>query len=257
MSDQVLAEDRASPSKGWVRDGVLSYLARRPGTATDIARALGVSKATISYHTKALIRRDMIEIADIKSIRGGVYSKTYALKQGSLALTRRKEDQTGSLTKLDERFERLLMNMRLGPSRKPADEMELFLYQLFRLLAESDSLDDRIFEDYGRRVGEGLISPALKFATLRSGLKELTDYLASEGFAEVAASMRKGQDARLVCAGCFDNKEHGSLVCSFTKGMLTGAIRARDGGTLRLERLRPETGMPACVFAVKRRSLKS
>ena len=85
-----------------MRDGVLSYLARRPGTATEIARALGVSKATISYHTKALIRRDMIEIADIKSIRGGVYSKTYALKQGALALARRKDDQTGSLTKLDE-----------------------------------------------------------------------------------------------------------------------------------------------------------
>ncbi|HEV2390596.1 MAG TPA: ArsR family transcriptional regulator [Nitrososphaerales archaeon] len=257
MSEQLFTEERASPSKGWVRDGVLSYLARRPGTATDIARALGVSKATISYHTKALIRRDMIEIADIKSIRGGVYSKTYALKQGSLALVRRKDDQTDSLTKLDERFERLLMNMRLGPSRKPADEMELFLYHLFRLLAESDSLDERIFEDYGRRVGDGLISPALRFTTLRSGLKELTDYLASEGFAEVSASLRKGQEAKLVCAGCFENKEHGSLVCSFTKGMLTGAIKARDGGTLRLDRLRSEPGTPACVFAVKRRSFTS
>jgi DNA-binding transcriptional ArsR family regulator len=257
LSHQVLTDDRASPSKGWVRDGVLSYLARRPGTATEIARALGVSKATISYHTKALIRRDMIEIADIKSIRGGVYSKTYALKTGALALARRKDDQSGSLTKLDERFERLLMSMRLEPSRRPADEMEIFLYHLFRLLAESDSLDEGIFEDYGRRVGDGLISPALKFSGLRSGLKELADYLASEGFAQVTPSMRRGQDLRLVCAGCFENKEHGSLVCSFTKGMLTGAIRARDGGTLRLERMRPETSTPSCVFAVKRRSFKS
>lgn len=257
MSRQLLTDDRSSPPKGWVRDGVLSYLARRPGTATEIARALGVSKATISYHTKALVRRDMIEIADIKSIRGGVYSKTYALKQGSLALARRKDDQTGSLTKLDERFERLLMSMRLGSSRKPADEMEIFLYHLFRLLAESDSLDEHILEDYGRRVGDGLISPALRFTNLRSGLKELTEYLASEGFAEVAASLRKGQEARLVCTGCFENKEHGSLVCSFTKGVLTGAIRAKDGGTLRLERVRPEAGTPSCIFALKRRSFKS
>jgi predicted hydrocarbon binding protein len=257
LSRQLLADDTASPSKGWVRDGVLSYLARRPGTATEIARALGVSKATISYHTKALIRRDMIEIADIKSIRGGVYSKTYSLKQGSLALARRKDDQTGSLTKLDERFERLLMSMRLGPGRKPADEMEIFLYHLFRLLAESDSLDERIFEDYGRRVGNGLVSPSLRFSSLRSGLKELAEYLASEGFAEVTASLRKGQEPRLVCAGCFENKEHGSLVCSFTKGMLTGAIKARDGGTLRLERTRQEKGTQSCVFVVKRRSFKS
>jgi AcrR family transcriptional regulator len=257
LSRQLLADDRASPAKGWVRDGVLSYLARRPGTATEIARALGVSKATISYHTKALIRRDMIEIADIKSIRGGVYSKTYALKQGSLALARRKDDQAGALTKLDERFERLLMNMRLGPSRKPADEMEIFLYHLYRLLAESDSLDERIFEDFGRRVGDGLIAPPLRFASLRSGLRELSDYLTSEGFGEITASMRKGDEARLICAGCFENKEHGSLVCSFTKGMLTGAIRARTGGVLRLDWTRRETQTPSCVFTVKRRSFKS
>jgi hypothetical protein len=255
--NQLLEDERASPSKGWVRDGVLSYLARRPGTATEIARALVVSKATISYHTKNLIRRDMIEIVDIKSVRGGVYSKTYRLKQGALALARRKGDQTGSLTRLDDWFERLLMSMHLEPRRKPADEMEIFLYHLFRLLAESDSLDEGIFEDYGRRVGDGLIASSLKFATLRSGLKELTEYLGAEGFAQVTASMRKGEEPRLVCTGCFENKEYGSLVCSFTEGMLTGAIKARDGGTMRLERLNPEAGTPGCVYAVKRRSFKS
>ena len=83
------------PSKGWVRDGILSYLTRGPGTATEIAKDLRVSKATVSYHTKALIRRDMIEIADIRSIRGGIYSKTYALKGGSLALFRRKGEHEG------------------------------------------------------------------------------------------------------------------------------------------------------------------
>jgi AcrR family transcriptional regulator len=254
---QLLTDESASPSKGWVRDGVLSYLSRRPGTATEIARALGVSKATISYHTRALIRRDMIEIADIKSIRGGVYSKTYALKRGALALARRKDDQAASLTKLDERFERLLMSLRLEPTREPADEMEIFLYHLFRLLAESDSLEEGIFEDYGRRVGDELIAPALRFLSLRNGLKELTEYLASEGFAELSASMRKGEEPRLVCTRCFENKEYGSLVCSFTKGMLTGAIRARDGGVTRLERKRHDAGTPGCVFEVKRRSFKS
>jgi predicted hydrocarbon binding protein len=255
--NQLLEDDRASPAKGWVRDGVLSYLAKHPGTATEIARALRVSKATISYHTKSLIRRDMIEIADIKSIRGGVYSKTYALKQGALALAGRKGDQTGSLTRLDEWFERLLMSMHLEPRRKPADEMEIFLYHLFRLLAESDSLDEGIFEDYGRRVGDGLVASSLRFTTLRSGLRELVEYLGAEGFAEVTASMRKGEEPRLICTGCFENKEYGSLVCSFTQGMLTGAIKARDGGTVRLERIRRETGTSGCVFAVKRRSFKS
>ena len=72
----------------------------------------------------------MIEIADIKSIRGGVYSKTYALKRGSLALVRRRGEQGDSLAKLDELFERLLVSWHLEPRRKPADEMEMFLYHL-------------------------------------------------------------------------------------------------------------------------------
>src|SRR6267378_7512940 len=175
------AEAGETTSKGWVRDGVLSYLSKGPGTTSEIARELGVSKATVSYHTKALIRRDMIEIADVKSIRGGVYSKTYSLKRGGLALVRRKGEQAGSLTKVDELFEKLLMSWHLEPKRKPADEIEIFLYHLFRLLAESDSLDEGIFEDYGRRVGSELIAPTLKFTTMRIGLKELTEYLRAEG----------------------------------------------------------------------------
>jgi DNA-binding transcriptional ArsR family regulator len=255
--NQLLAEEGEPPSKGWVRDAILSFLAKSPGTATEIARALGVSKATVSYHTKALIRRDMIEIADIKSIRGGVYSKTYALKKGAIALARRRDDQMGSLTKLDEWFETLLMNMHLEPKRAPADEMEIFLYHLFRLLAESDALEEGVFEDFGRRVGDGLVASSLRFTGLKSGLRELAEYLGAEGFAQVTASIRRGEEPRLVCTGCFENKEYGSLVCSFTKGLMTGAIKAKDGGMLRLERVRQEKGTPGCVFAVKRRSFKS
>ncbi|MDA4118544.1 MAG: winged helix-turn-helix domain-containing protein [Thaumarchaeota archaeon] len=242
----------AAPSKGWVRDGILSLLAKSPGTATEIANKLGVSKATISYHTKALIRRDMIEIADIKSIRGGVYSKTYSLKRGGLVLVRRKGEREGSLTNLDEWFERLLMSWHLEPRRKPSDEIEIFLYHLFRILAESDSLDEGIFEEFGHRVGNTLISPSLKFATMKGGLKELAEYLGVQDMAQVTVEIRKGQEPRLVCMGCFQNKEYGGLVCSFTKGMLTGAIAAKRGGRPHLERSKQE-GAPGCLYSVKMR----
>ena len=251
---QLLAQDSASPAKGWVRDGILSLLAKRPGTATEIARELGVSKATVSYHTKALIRRDMIEISDIKSIRGGVYSKTYALKQGALPLARRRGDQEQSLTKLGDWFERLLMSMHLEPNLDPAKELEIFLYHVYRLLAESDSLEEDVFEKFGRRVGDGLIGPSLKFATLATGLRELAEYLNAKGIANVKAEFRKGAEPRLVCTGCLDNKEYGSLVCCFTKGILTGAVKAKDGGILRLERAREQA--EGCVYVVKRRGFK-
>jgi len=254
---QMAAEAGETTSKGWVRDGVLSYLSKGPGTTSEIARELGVSKATVSYHTKALIRRDMIEIADVKSIRGGVYSKTYSLKRGGLALVRRKGEQAGSLTKVDELFEKLLMSWHLEPKRKPADEIEIFLYHLFRLLAESDSLDEGIFEDYGRRVGSELIAPTLNFTTMRIGLKELTEYLRAESMAEVATEVRKGEEPRLVCARCFENKEFGGLVCWFTMGLLTGAIRGKAGGRPHLERLNQKAGIPGCSYAVRMRGFKT
>ncbi len=251
-----MADGGASPEKGWVRDGILSFLSKRPGTATEIADDLGVSKATVSYHTKALMRREMIEITDIKSIRGGVYSKTYALKRGAPALVRLRDEQEGSIAKLDERFERLLMSWHLEPVRKPADEMEIFLYHLFRLLAQSGSLDEGIFEGYGQRAGNELVAPSLRFTNMKSGLKELSEYLGREHMAEVTTEMKKRGQPRLVCMGCFENKEYGSLVCSFTQGMLTGAIRAKHGGRLRLERVKQEARAPGCVFALLTRRSK-
>jgi DNA-binding transcriptional ArsR family regulator len=253
---QLVAESGGSPQKGWVRDGILSFLAKGPGTATEIARVLGVSKATVSYHTKALIRRDMIEIADIKSIRGGVYSKTYALKSGALALVRRRDEQEGSLAKLDDSFERLLMSWHLEPKRTRADEIEMFLYHLFRFLAESDSLDKAIFEAYGQRVGSELTGPPLKFTTMKEGMKELSERLVAEDMAMVSAEIRKGDEQRLVCMGCFENKEYGSLVCYFTKGMLTGAIKSKHAGRLRLDRMEREAGATGCVYSVRTRGFK-
>jgi DNA-binding transcriptional ArsR family regulator len=252
---QLLAE-RSSPAKGWVRDGILSFLAKRRGTASEIAVALGVSKATVSYHTKALIRRDVIEIADIRSIRGGVYSKTYALKQTGLTLSQRKADQSESLTKADEQFEKLLLAMHLEPKLKPAEELQIFLYHLFRLLAESGSLDDAIFEDYGRRIGNGLVASSLDFKSFRDGLKELADNLRTDGIADVTAQVKKGGEPRLVCMGCLGNKEYGSLVCSFTRGVMTGAIKAKDGATLRLERVTRGSRAPGCTYVVRKRGFK-
>jgi len=244
-----------SPQKGWVRDGILSFLAKGPGTATEIARELGVSKATISYHTKALIRRDMIEIADVRSIRGGVYSKTYTLKRGALALVRRRGEQEDSLSKLDDSFERLLMRWHLEPKRSQSDEIEIFLYHLFRLLSESDSLDKRIFEEYGQRVGDELIATNLGFSNLREGLEELAEYLVAKEMAIASAETKKGREPKVVCMGCFENKEYGSLVCSFTQGLVAGVVKARYQGSARVQR-DPDTGEAGCVYSVATRGFR-
>jgi predicted hydrocarbon binding protein len=237
-------------SKGWVRDAVLSSLSKGSRTASEIAEELGVSKARISYHTKVLLRRDMIEIADVKRVRGGVYSKTFVLKNGNTRLVRRREEQHEALTIVDEWFERLLMGWHLDLKRTPLDEVEIFLYHLFHLLAESGSLDKRTFEEFGERVGSELVSPSLKFKTMKGGIKELSDYLNGREMAQINSEIRKGE-ARLFCAGCFENKEYGGLVCEFTKGILEGVIKAKRGGKHHIERVDPEDGGPGCEFTLR------
>ena len=235
--------------KGWVRDGILSCLTKGPATGSEIAQQLGVSKATVTYHTKALVRRNMIEIADIKGIRGGVYSKTFALRPGSLVLARRRAEQEDSQAKLDESFEKLLMSWHLGPSRRPSDEIEIFLYHLFRLLSKSGSIEVAAFEEFGRKAGEQLISGSLKFETVSRGIRELTAYLSTKGMAEVTADVGK-MEGQIVCSGCFENMEHGGLVCSFTKGIIEGTFKAKRSGartvgvTLRASRAE-------CAFKVR------
>lgn len=234
--------------KGWVRDGILSCLTMGPTTGSEIARRLGVSKATVTYHTKELIRRNVIEIADVKSVRGGVYSKVFALKPGSLVLARRRAQQEDSRAKLEEEFERLLMSWHLGPSRAPSDEFKLFLYHMYRLLSQSDSLEEGVFEEFGSRAGEHLIAPSLKFETVGRGLKELAAYLTERGMAEARADIGKGE-GQIICAGCFENREHGGLVCSFTKGIIEGTVRAKRGGRHTVEMIQ-RTDPSECVFNV-------
>ncbi len=255
---QLLEIRGSSPLKGWVRDAILTVLSKGPSTATEIAKELRVSKATVSYHTKTLLRRDMIEIADIKSIRGGVYSKTYALKHGGLVLARRRDEQEGALGRLDELFEKLLVSWHLEPTRKPADEIEIFLYHLFRLTADSGSMNDAVFEGFGERVGHELIAPFVKFSTMKSGLKALVGYLEDQNMAHLTLETRKRGDSMIHCSGCFENKEYGSLVCSFTRGMLTGAIKGKHSGRTSIQRLDQKEGggSSACIYEVKTRGFK-
>ena len=240
---------KAVTEKGWVRDGILSTLAKGPRNSSEMAKELGVSKATVSYHTKSLVNRGLIEISDVRSIRGGVYSKTFALKPASGALARKTSDRERSLERLDELFERLLMSWHLKHERAPADEVKIFLYHAFRLLSEAGSLDRETLESYGIRVGEELVSTSLSFDSPKDGLGMMVSYLGERSMADMRLEFGK-KTARVACSSCFENTEHGSLVCDFTKGAIEGTLREKLGARFSLSRETDEE-LPACIFSVR------
>lgn len=238
-----------STEKGWVRDGILSALAKGPRNSSEMARELGVSKATVSYHTKSLVNRGLIEISDVRSIKGGVYSKTFALKPTGGALARKADERERSLARVDELFEKLLMSWHLNPQRAPADEVKIFLYHVFRLLAEAGSLDGVTLESYGVRVGEELISTSLRFESAKEGLKQMVSYLGERGMADMRLEFGK-KAARIACSTCFENSDHGTLVCDFTKGMIEGTLREKLGERHSVSRA-TDRELAACIFSVR------
>ena len=239
-----------SIAKGWVRDGILSSLAKGPKNSSEIAKELGVSKATVSYHTKSLVRKGMIEISDVETVRGGVYSKTFSLRPRPMILVRRSMGREDARTKIDDIFERMLMSWHIKPEREPADEVKVFLYHLFRLFAEEGTWDSSVFEEFGARVGSELLSTSPRFSTLKGGTRELAEYLGERRMADMRVESGK-QEAKVVCSSCFENSDHGSLVCDFTKGVIEGSLRARRGAKYSVEREGTVSDM-ACVFTVKR-----
>ena len=59
---------------------MLAVLLQKPASLSELASAVGIAKSTASYHMKELVKRGIEEIIDVTNIKGGVYTKTFALR---------------------------------------------------------------------------------------------------------------------------------------------------------------------------------
>ncbi len=236
--------------KGWVREKILSILLQGPTTLSDVSGTLGISKSTAAYHLKRLLNKGIIEISDIRNVRGGVYAKTLSLKSGRVVLSEPPLKKKGTTSTIRESYQRL----KLGWSIKqdPA-EVIVFLYHLF-VASDGVPRQERyaVFQDYGRLAGEELLSPLVPSRGLGSEVEQILQRLGSMGLA--LCTREAGDSTKLViqCSAFFGSTDPTSPVFRFLQGLIEGALSAKHEGRYEVKSLVSIASPPRLIVARRR-----
>jgi len=217
--------------KGWVREALVLQLSSSPQRPSDLAKKLKVSRPTVSYHLKELTRRGIVEIIDVRRLKGSVSEKTYGLTKGGMTVAV-KRSQVPALGDHLERMEQLKMNWPSLTSEQRVTEVELLLYALFVYSnGEPSAPQSEEFETYGKRTGSELFAPDVTGSTGAKVLGSAVKLLATAGFANCSLETKvDGRSEVMRCLKCFGSREYGGPVCHFTRGAIAGILEARTKG---------------------------
>ncbi len=242
--------------KGWVRGAILLLLSASPLHPSEIADRLGVSRATVSYHLKELAKRGVVEMTDVRTLKGSVHTKTYGITRGGV-LVASPSQKAHELGRPFEKLGELKMKWPGLASSGKSLELKLLLYQIF-ISAHALSLHAKLdeFEKYGRRVGMELVAEEVGRSSLSQTLARTARWLSANNMANCSLEeLEPGSTMGLQCLTCFDSRDYGGPVCSFTQGLISGAIEKRRGDRYTLERV--DEGATGCHFQLKRNRLRS
>ncbi len=241
----------AKVAKGWVREGILSWLATRPSTLTEVSRTLGVSKSTASYHLSLLMGKGAVEVVDSRIGRGGAEVKLYGLREGSQITLLSREDEEAELTLLRETFD-LGMLAWQSSDAIGLEQAQGLLYRMFlHLFRISKSEHTSLMRQYGTTAG-AVIARRLPQTRNRDVLPRLAAEFTRTGFSD--ADVMEIPDTSisvLVSNVCLGSASHASNACHFLEGMVEGAVREMSGPSVRVGRV-TVPGVASCLIAVGR-----
>jgi len=227
-SKEIKSGRRPKAKKGRVREAMLNLLAQQPYSLTDLSRILKVSKPTISYHLYEFSNKGIIEGAGVKAGKGVMNSKLYVLKKGVDYQIPSTESDHYYLEQLSGIYEDIKLEWTSDENIKTEEIAIKFLYQLFRILRHTTRTrhHDILFK-YGFRTGNEIISKSIKGNTLSERLESINKYMKKTNLANL--ELTRGQEAyhanwTFECLGCFNARENGGPVCSFTKGVIEGIL---------------------------------
>ena len=238
--------------KGWVREGILSGLAAQPATVTELARRLGVSKSTASYHLSLLQGKGVVEVVDTDHANEKAQTKRFGLREGSFVTLLSRGDEEAELGRLRETFDLYALGWRRSASGMDGELFQVLLYRMFlHLFKISRSEHSRLLREYGALAG-GTFASQVPGLPLKETLVALTAELARRGISDSDILELPGVPLSvLVSNTCIGSTFHPSNACYFLEGMIDGSIKARLGQSVKVERLVVQ-GFPSCMFAVGR-----
>jgi DNA-binding Lrp family transcriptional regulator len=212
---------------------------------SEIARGVGISKSTASYHMKELVNRGIAEIIDVKNVKGGVYTKTFALRRGVIVVSEPYATEGGVERSLAEHYLNLKMSWPSDPSP------ENIIFYLYRVLLSLSGAGREVIEltlvRYGRLFGGEVVSPLIKSKALALELREITRWLEKTGCATCSVIPSEEGERLIACSSFFRASETDSPAFKFLQGIVEGFLAERHGARYLVEAKYPTGGPPEIV----------
>ncbi len=216
-----------APEKGWAREKILSVLMEKPATLSVIASEVGISKSTASYHMKELVNRAIAEIIDVRKVKGGVYSKTFALRRGVLVIGEPRPVGESADRMISEQYSALKMSWTANP--QPGTIVVFLYHVLLSLHGASRQEIEHCFIRYGELFGREVVAPSLKSRGLARELREILEWLDRTGSALCSIEPGEKGTSVLSCSTFFRTTDPKAPVFKFLQGLVEGVLASKHG----------------------------
>ncbi len=217
----------SSPEKGWARESILRVLLKKEASLSQIASEVGISKSTASYHMKALVKRGIAELVDVRNVKGGVYLKTFALRRGKVVISEPQIEARGADRMITAQYERLKLSFH---QNQRSEDIIIFLYDMFLLLSGAPwQVMAESFLQYGMLFGKEILGPSLHSRGLQQDLQETLELLSRLGIAFCTVETRQRSEHVISCSTFFRTSDPSSPVFKFFQGTIKGALDSKHG----------------------------
>lgn len=232
---------------------ILELLGKEEMTNSQLARRLGLSKATITYHIKQLEEAGLITVAKTEYEKHGIPMKYYRLKVHLVAMPGQEKarriyalkpefketlaellEQEGG--HLDSRINKVLLRIMKTATAMPEEEVDEILYSL------------------GYELGAEVMAGKVKGESLDEVVKGLAGYWKRTGLGEISVV---GRNEVLVlrimeCFDCMSMPNIGRTLCYFDAGIFAGALEKNLGEKYSVREVKCwGTGYEYCEFEIK------
>ena len=243
--------------KGRVRENILNLFSQQPYSLTDLSRIIKVSKPTISYHLSDLLKNGVIEMSGIKTGKGGFRSKLFVLKYNNNSKLIISSNDSHYLELLSGIFEESKLEWTTNNKNELVVNIQIFLYHAFRLLRNiTKTRHHDILRGYGVRVGKEITGKNFNSKNLKENLTDFCNYLEKNDISNMKLMLSDEAyhpTYRFQCLGCFQARENGGPICSFTRGIIEGFLNNKYGNRYEIrERQNQGTIYESCVYPMRR-----
>jgi hypothetical protein len=204
---------------------LLEILGREEMTNSQLAKKLGLSKATITYHLKQLEKAGLITVSRTEYEKHGIPMKYYKLRVHLVSLPGEKETKRAYTVK--EEFKEKLAEL-LKKDEAPLDnEVSRVLHQIMKsATAMPEEEIDGLLYSLGYELGREVMSQKIAGNELGDVLRELSNYWKRTNLGEIEI-IRKNDTVVLRIVECFDCMSMpniGKTLCFFDAGIFAGTL---------------------------------